>query len=213
MTSLEKKARKSTATRPSKDSSWGSAVYGARNSVKRLHAPGYSPILILRASTAWMAWCRTCRSSKRPGAERRASPWWRRTPATFGSCKTGDNRAFDFAQGSLSAGPTTVTRGCSRFEKARLQAAPPHPRPGPLSPLTRHSRSSPLFPGAQPRPPATNIAAILFVRDSEFLAQRRLFVKENKQMYGERNRCDGRDQSEMRVPKNYPQPNPTCGEA
>src|ERR1700693_1718591 len=137
MTSLEKKARKSTATRRSKDSSWGSAAYGARNGVKRLHAPGYSPILILRANTAWMAWCRTCRSSKKPGAAKPDNPWWLRTPATFVEL----NRPKWYRQSRLkvwgqppSAVPPTVFVVDSVLKGSRLQGLYPW-ESGALAPL------------------------------------------------------------------------------
>jgi hypothetical protein len=73
-------------------------------------------------------------------------------------------------------------RGCSRFERARLQAAP----------LNRAR----INIGFKP-PPATNIAARLFLRGFEFLAQRRLFVSARRK----REQTDGRRAQPLRRPR------------
>ncbi len=80
----EKRARRSMATRPSSASSWDSGGCGARSGVRRWRECACSRIRILRGNTAWMAWCRICRSSRRRGAVRPGSLWCRRTLATYG---------------------------------------------------------------------------------------------------------------------------------
>src|SRR5438445_7223853 len=68
-------------------------------------------------------------------------------------------------------------------------------------------------PASHARPPAPYVPAILFVICPELLAQRRLFVEENKQMHAESDGCDCRDHSRVRMSENNPQPDPADHEA
>src|SRR5438309_9429348 len=70
-----------------------------------------------------------------------------------------------------------------------------------------------LVPASHARPPAPYVPAILFVIRAELLAQRRLFVEENKQMHAKGNGCRRRDHSRVRVSENNPQPDPSDCEA
>src|SRR5437899_2526238 len=70
-----------------------------------------------------------------------------------------------------------------------------------------------LFPASHARPPAHYVPAILFVIRAELLAQRRLFVEENKQMHAESDGCDCRDHSRVGMSENDPQPDPANREA
>src|SRR2546428_3637932 len=65
-----------------------------------------------------------------------------------------------------------------------------------------------LVPASHARPPAPYVPAILFVIRAELLAQRRLFVEENKQMHAESDGCDCRDHSRVGMSENDPQPDP-----
>src|SRR3989442_9637538 len=56
-----------------------------------------------------------------------------------------------------------------------------------------------LVPGSHARPPAPYVPAILFVICPELLAQRRLFVQDDKQMHAEGNGCHRRDHSRRSV--------------
>src|SRR5213594_5164433 len=70
-----------------------------------------------------------------------------------------------------------------------------------------------LVPASHARPPAPYVPAILFVIRAELLAQRRLFVEENKQMHAESDGCDCRDHSWVGMSENDPQPDPANREA
>src|SRR5947209_11849024 len=70
-----------------------------------------------------------------------------------------------------------------------------------------------LVPGSHARPPAPYVPAILFVICPELLAQRRLFVQDDKQMHAERNGCHRRDHSRVSMSENDPQPDPADCEA
>src|SRR5438876_9396818 len=70
-----------------------------------------------------------------------------------------------------------------------------------------------LVPGSHARPPAPYVPAILFVICPELLAQRRLFVQDDKQMHAEGNGCHRRDHSRVSMSENDPQPDPADCEA
>src|SRR5256886_738367 len=70
-----------------------------------------------------------------------------------------------------------------------------------------------LVPGSHARPPAPYVPAILFVICPELLAQRRLFIQDDKQMHAERNGCHRRDHSRVSMSENDPQPDPADCEA
>src|SRR5207245_65603 len=70
-----------------------------------------------------------------------------------------------------------------------------------------------LVPASQARPPAPYVPAILFVIRAELLAQRRLFIQQDKQMHPEGNGCHRRDHSRVRVSENNPQPDAADHEA
>src|SRR6266705_1272113 len=70
-----------------------------------------------------------------------------------------------------------------------------------------------LVPASHARPPAPYVPAILFVIRAELLAQRRLFVEENKQMHAESDGCHRRDHSRVSMSENDPQPDPADCEA
>src|SRR5437870_12358771 len=78
----------------------------------------------------------------------------------------------------------------------------------PTSRVLLESRDLRLVPASQARPPAPYVLAILFVICPELLAQRRLFVEENKQMHAESHGCDCRDHSRLGMTDNDPQPDP-----
>src|SRR5438105_8946945 len=63
-----------------------------------------------------------------------------------------------------------------------------------------------LVPASQARPPAPYVPAILFVIRAELLAQRRLFIQDDKQMHAEGNGCHRRDHSRVSMSENDPQP-------
>src|SRR5438876_11026663 len=83
----------------------------------------------------------------------------------------------------------------------------------PTSRVLLESRDLRLVPASQARPPAPYVPAILFVICPELLAQRRLFVEENKQMHAESDGCDCRDHSRVGMSENDPQPDPANREA
>src|SRR5438876_6302618 len=70
-----------------------------------------------------------------------------------------------------------------------------------------------LVPASHARPPAPYVPAILFVIRAELLAQRRLFIQQDKQMHAKGNGCHRRDHSRVRVSENNPQPDPADREA
>src|SRR5438093_13390707 len=70
-----------------------------------------------------------------------------------------------------------------------------------------------LVPASHARPPAPYVPAILFVIRAELLAQRRLFIQQDKQMHAKGNGCHRRDHSRVRVSENNPQPDPSDCEA
>src|SRR5438552_18289777 len=70
-----------------------------------------------------------------------------------------------------------------------------------------------LVPASHARPPAPYVPAILFVIRAELLAQRRLFIQQDKQMHAKGNGCRRRDHSRVRVSENNPQPDPSDCEA
>src|SRR5205809_2590044 len=70
-----------------------------------------------------------------------------------------------------------------------------------------------LVPGSHARPPAPHVPAILFVICPELLAQRRLFIQDDKQTHAERNGCHRRDHSRVSMSENDPQPDPADCEA
>src|SRR5213593_1869724 len=70
-----------------------------------------------------------------------------------------------------------------------------------------------LVPGSHARPPAPHVPAILFVICPELLAQRRLFIQDDKQMHAERNGCHRGDRYRIGVSENDPQPDPSDAEA
>src|SRR5207244_3919950 len=57
------------------------------------------------------------------------------------------------------------------------------------------------------------VPAILFVICPELLAQRRLFIQDDKQMHAERNGCHRGDRYRIGVSENDPQPDPSDCEA
>src|SRR5438874_12636261 len=70
-----------------------------------------------------------------------------------------------------------------------------------------------LVPGSRARPPAPYVPAILFVIRAELLAQRRLFIQNDKQMHPEGNGCHRGDRYRIGVSENDPQPDPANREA
>src|SRR5690242_12956804 len=54
-----------------------------------------------------------------------------------------------------------------------------------LCPKREETVSVPFFPCSRTRPPATHVAAILFVVCPEFLSQRRLLIKHDEQMHAD----------------------------
>src|SRR6266852_6115914 len=69
-----------------------------------------------------------------------------------------------------------------------------------------------LVPGVQAWPPASHVPAILDVIRSELLAQRGLFIEDNKQMYAEGNRRHGGNRHWVSVSEDDPQPDPKNGQ-
>src|ERR1043166_8674848 len=80
------------------------------------------------------------------------------------------------------------------------------------SPKLKYRKLS-LVPGSQARPPAPYVPAIIFVVLPKLVAQRGLFIEDDEQMHPEGNSRHGRDRRRIRVPENYPQPDPAYGEA
>src|SRR5437660_4097373 len=70
-----------------------------------------------------------------------------------------------------------------------------------------------LVPRSRARPPAPYVPAILFVIRAELLAQRRLFIQNDKQMHPEGNGCHRGDRYRIGVSENDPQPDPANREA
>src|SRR5437667_3597828 len=68
-------------------------------------------------------------------------------------------------------------------------------------------------PGSHARPPAPYVPAILFIIRAELLAQRRLFIQNDKQMHPEGNGCHRGDRYRIGVSENDPQPDPANREA
>src|SRR5947208_10346330 len=83
----------------------------------------------------------------------------------------------------------------------------------PTSRVLLESRDLRLVPASQARPPAPYVPAILFVICPELLAQRRLFIQQDKQMHAERNDCHRGDRYQIGVSENDPQPDPSDCEA
>src|SRR5439155_957838 len=83
----------------------------------------------------------------------------------------------------------------------------------PTSRVLLESRDLRLVPASHARPPAPYVPAILFVIRAELLAQRRLFIQQDKQMHAKGNGCHRRDHSRVRVSENNPQPDPSDCEA
>src|SRR5207245_11726392 len=83
----------------------------------------------------------------------------------------------------------------------------------PTSRVLLESRDLRLVPASQARPPAPYVPAILFVICPELLAQRRLFIQQDKQMHAERNGCHRGDRYRIGVSENDPQSDPSDCEA
>src|SRR5207245_4835208 len=95
-------------------------------------------------------------------------------------------------------------------------ASGPSPAPAPedtKSRLLLENGDLRLVPASHARPPAPYVPAILFVIRAELLAQRRLFIQQDKQMHPEGNGCHRRDHSRVRVSENNPQPDAADHEA
>src|SRR5208282_547960 len=70
-----------------------------------------------------------------------------------------------------------------------------------------------FVPASHTRPPSMHVSAIQFVICPEFPTQSWLFIKDDEQMYGEGNRCDGSNRQWAGVSEYNPQPAPARGEA
>src|SRR6516162_2659751 len=70
-----------------------------------------------------------------------------------------------------------------------------------------------LFPASDTRPPAIYILAIFDIVRAELLAQRRLFIEDNKQMHRNGNGCHGDNCYRVGVSEDHPKSNPSRGQA
>src|SRR5438552_8741386 len=62
-----------------------------------------------------------------------------------------------------------------------------------------------LVPASHARPPAPHVPSVHFVICPELLAQRRLFIQDDKQMHAARNGCHGGDSYRTGVSEKDPQ--------
>src|SRR6202007_2024205 len=59
---------------------------------------------------------------------------------------------------------------------------------------------------------APYVSAVLVIACSKLIMQRRLFIKENKQMHAQSNRCHDENQHPVGMSEYNPEPNPSCCE-
>ena len=82
-----------------------------------------------------------------------------------------------------------------------------------LGPVSRVMRLRAHVPRSQARPPATNVTAIVDIVRAKLLAQGRLLIKDDKQMYSEGDRRHGCDRHRVGVSEDNPKPDPPGCEA